>query len=310
MPSSLFLRRFTYSFLGALTFGVACLCDPAAAEEAPVLRLGLSTVAMPAMRDPLEDVTLEAFERAFGRERLVVRTYPVLELEKAIRSGELDLFLGSAGLTRRVADTGARPLVTSVRPGLEDPNRNEGSLFVVRKDAPIQRIRDMRGRSLAANLSYGFSGYHAALGEIAAQGYDPSDFFSSSLFFGKSDAMPDIARAVKNGLADVGILRLCAFEGLRENGSKERSLPPFLSRQNGKNTFRNSFVPLPSSRGYGARPQPNPRQTYMCAPPLRKAIRERLLYLHRHNNGHTTHRKYSLFEFYIACRKKKTQCPN
>ena len=230
MPSSLFLRRFTYSFLGALTLGVACLCDPAAAEEAPVLRLGLSTVAMPAMRDPLEDATLEAFERAFGRERLVVRTYPVLELEKAIRSGELDLFLGSAGLTRRVADTGARPLVTSVRPGLEDPNRNEGSLFVVRKDAPIQRIRDMRGRSLAANLSYGFSGYHAALGEIAAQGYDPSDFFSSSLFFGKSDAMPDIARAVKNGLADVGILRLCAFEGLREShpelATALRPLPP------------------------------------------------------------------------------------
>ena len=230
MPSSLFLLRFTYSFLGALTFGVACLCDPAAAEEAPVLRLGLSTVAMPAMRDPLEDATLEAFERAFGRERLVVRTYPVLELEKAIRSGELDLFLGSAGLTRRVADTGARPLVTSVRPGLEDPNRNEGSLFVVRKDAPIQRIRDMRGRSLAANLSYGFSGYHAALGEIAAQGYDPSDFFSSSLFFGKSDAMPDIARAVKNGLADVGILRLCAFEGLREShpelATALRPLPP------------------------------------------------------------------------------------
>lgn len=225
-----FLRRSRW-FLGTAALGLALLCGSACAfESGPVLRLGLSTVAMPATRDPLENATLEAFERAFGRERLFVRTYPVLELEKAIRSGEIDLFLGSAGLSRRVADTGARPLVTSVRPGLEDPNRNEGSLFIVRRDAPIQNIDDMRGRRLAANLPYGFSGYHAALGEIAARGYDPSDFFSSSIFFGKSAAMPDIARAVRNGDADVGILRLCAYEGLRvsdpELVAALRPLPP------------------------------------------------------------------------------------
>lgn len=224
-----FLERFRFSVKTA-ALGLVLLCGSAcAAENAPVLRLGLSTVAMPATRDPLENATLEAFERAFGRERLVVRTYPVLELEKAIRSGEIDLFLGSAGLSRRVADTGARPLVTSVRPGLEDPNRNEGSLFVVRRDAPIQGIDDMRGLRVAANLPYGFSGYHAALGEIAARGYDPSDFFSSSLFFGKSAAMPQIARAVENGAADVGILRLCAYESLQvsdpELASALRPLP-------------------------------------------------------------------------------------
>ena len=225
-----FLRRSRW-FLGTAALGLALLCGSACAfESGPVLRLGLSTVAMPATRDPLENATLEAFERAFGRERLFVRTYPVLELEKAIRSGEIDLFLGSAGLSRRVADTGARPLATSVRPGLEDPNRNEGSLFIVRRDSSIRGIGDMRGLRLAANLPYGFSGYHAALGEIAARGYDPSDFFSSSLFFGKSAAMPQIARAVENGAADVGILRLCAYESLKESDPELvaalRPLPP------------------------------------------------------------------------------------
>lgn len=181
-----FLRR-SHFFLKTAAFGFVLLCGSAfAVEDGPVLRLGLSTVAMPATRDPLENATLEAFERAFGRERLV-------------------------------ADTGARPLVTSVRPGLEDPNRNEGSLFIVRRDDPIQGIDDMKGLRLAANLPYGFSGYHAALGEIAARGYDPSNFFSSSLFFGKSAAMPQIARAVENGAADVGILRLCAYEGLQKS---------------------------------------------------------------------------------------------
>ena len=81
-----FLRR-SHFFLKTAAFGFVLLCGSAfAVEDGPVLRLGLSTVAMPATRDPLENATLEAFERAFGRERLVVRTYPVLELEKAIRS--------------------------------------------------------------------------------------------------------------------------------------------------------------------------------------------------------------------------------
>ena len=193
-----FLRRSRW-FLGTAALGLALLCGSACAfESGPVLRLGLSTVAMPATRDPLENATLEAFERAFGRERLFVRTYPVLELEKAIRSGEIDLFLGSAGLSRRVADTGARPLATSVRPGLEDPNRNEGSLFIVRRDSSIRGIGDMRGLRL--------------------------------LFFGKSAAMPQIARAVENGAADVGILRLCAYESLKESDPELvaalRPLPP------------------------------------------------------------------------------------
>lgn len=88
MPRFPTFFRHSRLLVNTAALGLAVLCGSAyALEKGPVLRLGLSTVAMPATRDPLENATLEAFERAFGRERLVVRTYPVLELEKVIRSG-------------------------------------------------------------------------------------------------------------------------------------------------------------------------------------------------------------------------------
>lgn len=206
---------------------------PAAPTErvAPVLRVGISSFALPAMRDPMEAALANAFQKAKLAERIEVRGYTVADLEAAVRRGDVDIFVSSAGLARRVIDTGARPVATTVRLGLEDPNHNEGSAFVVRVDnARIEHLADLEGLRLSANMPYGFSGYHAAIGEIAAQGFDPETFFGEKRFFERSDAMAEIAEDVVNGCADVGILRLCAYEHLEherpEVARMLRVLPP------------------------------------------------------------------------------------
>ena len=197
----------------------------------PLLRVGISSFALPFMRDPMEAALLSAFEKAKLAPRIEVRHYEVAALEKAVRAGEVDIFISSAGLARRLVDVGARPVATTVQPGLEDPNHNEGSAFIVRRsDDRIKKLADLKGRSIVANLPHGFSGFQAAMGEIAALGFDPESFFGEEQFFNRSDAMLDIAEAVAGGVADVGVLRLCAYEHLEENRPELaaflRILPP------------------------------------------------------------------------------------
>ena len=197
----------------------------------PLLRVGISSFALPFMRDPMEAALLSAFEKAKLAPRIEVRHYEVAALEKAVRAGEVDIFISSAGLARRLVDAGARPVATTVQPGLEDPNHNEGSAFIVRRsDDRIKKLADLKGRSIVANLPHGFSGFQAAMGEIAALGFDPESFFGEEQFFNRSDAMLDIAEAVAGGVADVGVLRLCAYEHLEENrpelAASLRILPP------------------------------------------------------------------------------------
>lgn len=198
--------------------------------EAGPVRLALSSFALPQMRDPIEKSTVAAVEKFFGKTGVTVRSYSVPALEEAVRRGEVDLIVSSAGAARRFAPYGAKSLLTSVAPGLEDPNHNEGSAIVVRKDSPYRTLSDLKGKRIAANFAEGFSGYQIALGEIARLGEDPEHFFSDAVFFGRSDAMPEVADAVAKHRVDAGILRLCALEAMTSTyptqTSELRVLPP------------------------------------------------------------------------------------
>ena len=89
---------------------------------------------------PVEPAKLEAIVEA-GRiapsahnnhpTRLIVCDTPEA-LERAARERRVDLVLGSAGLVVRLADAGAKPIVTTLGHGAINANQNEGSAFLVR----------------------------------------------------------------------------------------------------------------------------------------------------------------------------------
>ena len=205
------------SLLLALSLGISFVYAKPASER-PKLIVGVTEFAL---TEDGRDIT-EALHRAAAPLTadydLEVRSMPVPELERAARERRVDLVLGSAGLVVRLADAGAKPIVTTLGPGSVNANENEGSAFLVRRDRDdLQTIGDLAGSHLIANRPSGFSGYLIAMGEIALAGNDPDHFFSSRTFIGAQNASHEIARRIRYGFADAGILRLCAWEELLQN---------------------------------------------------------------------------------------------
>ena len=205
------------SLLLALSLGISFVHAKPASER-PKLIVGVTEFAL---TEDGRDIT-EALHRAAAPLTadydLEFRSMPVPELERAARERRVDLVLGSAGLVVRLADAGAKPIVTTLGPGSVNANENEGSAFLVRRDRDdLQTSGDLAGSHLIANRPSGFSGYLIAMGEIALAGNDPDHFFSSRTFIGAQNASHEIARRIRYGFADAGILRLCAWEELLQN---------------------------------------------------------------------------------------------
>ena len=109
-----------------------------------------------------------------------------------------------------MAQKGAKELATMVSDRLPNPNEAYGTLFITRKDSPINNISDMQGHSLVANLKGGFYGHQIGLGELVKQGYDPYTFFSSVHYVGRD--LKKVVDAVLKGKADVGSVSSCFLE--------------------------------------------------------------------------------------------------
>ncbi len=185
------------------------------------VRLGISEFAPYSVNTPIIGATVKTLEKALGPENLKVETLSVSKLQKAVETGTIDVMLSSAGFFRKMAinGTGVRDLATAVSSRHPNPNYSDGSVFFVLKDRKdIQNLKDLKGKTVAANHSLGFSGWQTALGEIFKQGESPENFFGRILFQGHD--MDLVPKAVDDGSVDVGIVRNCFLEdtGLLNSG--------------------------------------------------------------------------------------------
>lgn len=190
-----------------------------------VIRLLITKFAEPNSHYPIVAATVEALRRAFGEDRFEARIY----------TGETDhirdahLVLSSAGTFVRARSMGARDLATVVSERAPDPNRAEGTLFVTLKNrADIEDFEDLRGKRVTATGSNAFSGHHVGLGEIARRGEDPDRFFGPFVASGY-DMLREL-KLLREGLADVAMLRTCVLEELSAAGEKVDDLKPLLVR--------------------------------------------------------------------------------
>lgn len=99
-------------------------------------------------------------------------------------------------------------------PTAPDPNDAVGTVFMVPKDSPVKTVADMKGLRAASNFERGFSGVYVPLGEIAAQGFNPDNFFKEIVPAGSP--MKRLLLAVQRGEADVAMARACTVEELQQ----------------------------------------------------------------------------------------------
>lgn len=213
-----FLARFT-----AEAFVFFCLSVSAFGADKPAVRFAISLGPPQVKNAAVIQPSINALKKEFGKDSVVV--FGVEDLEEALKEGKADIFISSSGLSRRMAQHGAKDLVTLVSDRFPNPNKSYGALFVVRKDSAIRKIADMKGKRLASNTVSGFTSYQIAMGELSREGYDPDSFFSSKEFVGYD--LRRVVKAVLDGEADVGSISSCFLEDFYKEGSIERqSLRP------------------------------------------------------------------------------------
>lgn len=114
-------------------------------------------------------------------------------------------------------ELGLEQLATRRPFGEKDAAQSTGALFIVKAQSPYQTLSQLQGKIAAAMDPSDFSGWLAALGEIATIHPKPEEFFRSVTF--TNWGFPDVTDLVKIGAADMGILHTCEWEERLKNGS-------------------------------------------------------------------------------------------
>lgn len=122
---------------------------------------------------------------------------------EAMRSGHAELaYLGPAsyGLARRVMGERVAPIFR-----YRDNAGLEGyySVMIVKADSPVQRLEEMRGRTLAFSDPNSTSGFQVPGWFLRRQGMDPASFFARTGFSGSHEQG---VMAVINGTYDAAVV--------------------------------------------------------------------------------------------------------
>lgn len=187
------------------------------AEPHSAVRLGILSTIGELSSTRVFSETVAALEQAWSR-RVEITHYDLDTLPKAVINRQLDYFIANAGTFSHLQTQGlARHLATRKIAQADDPNFSMGGIFFVRADdTSIHTIEDMRGRTATAVARNAFGGLNVHLGELQARGFDPDHFFSSIVFTGYP--MQNVFERMRQGKAQVGMVRACLLEEMIENG--------------------------------------------------------------------------------------------
>ena len=176
----------------------------------PLIRVGMTEGGHEKEHTQVFDETRDALIKKFGKENVSFDLIHVNQLVSKIFSGEVNFFISTTGLSRRLQADGARDLVTLTSKRFPDPNLSYGSVFLTRKDSGISSIADMQEKVLVGNRPLGFYGYVVPIGEIAWHGYKPKDFFSKEIFL--DSGSHNVLASLLRGEGDVATVPSCFLE--------------------------------------------------------------------------------------------------
>lgn len=232
------MRRVLHFFCFAF-FAAILLCSTATpafasadSKESPrTYLLAVNNSVIPLLDDVFIKRTVQTLQKAVAPDHLRVEFVPLPQLESMVKNRQTDFIIATSNMSRRYAEYGPHDMVTASSPFSRDPNRSEGSLFIVRSDRnDIEILADLQNRKAAAGRPTAFAMYLAGLGEIASQGYEPYQFFSEVNFFGTDK--DEVIRSVLRGESDVGILRACYMEDALARGIFNEGELKFINLKN------------------------------------------------------------------------------
>lgn len=206
---------------------------PAVNVKRPV-RVAIVKYVRPAPNEEIVPASVAALRQYFGEDRVRVTHLSLTELADAIRRGEVDVFLSSAGFYRRLADEGVKSLVSAVSLSYPDPNHGDGTAIVTAADrTDIEILKDVKGGVLATSTPTAFTGLLVPYGEMMKQGFKVDGFFSETLYLGDDDAMETAPGHLLDGTADVAFLRLCFLEEWLERHPEHAGKFKVINRKDG-----------------------------------------------------------------------------
>lgn len=233
------MKRFIFIFF-VFIFSVSL-----AQEDKPVV-VAINSAVHPLLTKEFVDKTLSTLEQAVAPRPLKVLFLELPELEKEVKNKEVDMFLVTSNFIKKFQSEGARDLAVAASPFSKDPNKSEGSLFIVKADrGDLNTISDLKGKRVSAGRPTAFGMYIAGMGEIAREGFNPNTFFTVSRFHGlERDA---IIHDVISGESDVGILRVCYLEdAVNRKVVKEEELKFINLIEDGKHVCKRSTALYPN----------------------------------------------------------------
>lgn len=206
---------------------------PAVNVKRPV-RVAIVKYVRPAPNEEIVPASVAALRQYFGEDRVRVTHLSLTELADAIRRGEVDVFLSSAGFYRRLTDEGVKSLVSAVSLSYPDPNHGDGTAIVTAADrTDIETLKDVKGGVLATSTPTAFTGLLVPYGEMMKQGFKVDGFFSETLYLGDDDAMETAPGHLLDGTADVAFLRLCFLEEWLERHPEHAGKFKVINRKDG-----------------------------------------------------------------------------
>lgn len=182
-------------------------------DELPEIRIGYIEASFSPSERKAFAHTFLYLSATLPQYRFTIRPYLVKDLETAVRTKSIDFFLAASGFYRRLNYRGLRDLATLVTPTTASPDLAVGTVFLVKKEAPYRTFDDLKGLRAAANWEEGFTGVYVPMGEIAARGYDPDDYWT---FIEAGSPVRKLLLAVNRGDAEVAMARACTVEELRK----------------------------------------------------------------------------------------------
>lgn len=212
--------------------------EPGQAERIPASALPITVAIVdyikPSPNEPVLRATIDALQAAFGPDNIRIVHASLLNLQQLVQERKVDVFLASASFYLRVQHLGATPLANVASRAYPNSNSNDASAFIVsasRKD--LNSLADLRGKRLVTSTPLAYTGLTIPQGELLRQGFQPDDFFSSTLFLGDGSAMVNALRLIREGEADVGFFRICFLEDWIQRHPGDASTFKVINRLDG-----------------------------------------------------------------------------